>query len=66
VLGDTGILLDPDDVPGWTAAIVKVVNDQGLRSRMAESGRARAAAFTWSRTARTTMEVYRSVVDRRR
>jgi glycosyltransferase involved in cell wall biosynthesis len=66
VLGDAGILLDPDDDHGWTAAIVRVVNDEGLRVRMSESGLARAAGFTWSRTACTTMEVYRRVHQNRR
>jgi alpha-1,3-rhamnosyl/mannosyltransferase len=61
VLGDAGILLDPEDVPAWTAAIVKVVNDEHLRAEMTAKGLARAAAFTWERTARTTLDVYRRV-----
>ena len=66
VLGDAGILLDPDDVRGWIDAIVQVVNDEGLRERMSKQGIARAADFTWSRTARTTMDVYRRVAGGRR
>ncbi len=61
VLGDAGILLDPTDVPAWTDAIVRVVNDEQLRTRMSEDGRARAAQFTWERTARLTLAVYRQV-----
>lgn len=59
VLGDAGILLDPRDVPGWTNAIVGVVNDGDLRRRLSVAGLRRAAEFTWERTARTTLEVYR-------
>jgi glycosyltransferase involved in cell wall biosynthesis len=65
VVGEAAILLDPDDTPGWTDAIVRVVNDDGLRTRLRESGLARAAVFTWSRTARTTMDVYHHVAGGR-
>jgi glycosyltransferase involved in cell wall biosynthesis len=65
VAGEAAILLDPDDTPGWTDAIARVVNDDRLRARLRECGLARAAAFTWSRTARTTMDVYRRVAGGR-
>jgi glycosyltransferase involved in cell wall biosynthesis len=62
VLGDAGLLLDPLDPAAWTEAVVKVVNDEPLRARMRAAGRARAATFTWERTARTTLDVYRAVL----
>ena len=64
VLGDAGILLDPLDVGAWTQAIVRVVNDEHVRERMRNAGRARAALFTWERTARATLDVYRRVLNR--
>lgn len=63
VIGGAGILLDPDDTGGWTEAIARVVNDDALRARMRADGLARAATFSWARTARVTMDVYRAVVD---
>jgi alpha-1,3-rhamnosyl/mannosyltransferase len=65
VVGEAAILLDPDDTTGWTEAIAKVVNDEALRRRMRERGLRRAAGFTWARTARTTMDVYRRVLRER-
>lgn len=65
VVGDAGILLDPDDVAAWTDAIVKVVNDDHLRAEMKARGLARAATFTWTRTASTTLDVYRRVAGAR-
>jgi glycosyltransferase involved in cell wall biosynthesis len=62
VLGDAGLLLDPDDVRAWADAIVKVANDEHLREQMRAGGLARAAAFTWERTARATLDVYRRVL----
>jgi len=66
VLGDAGILLDPDDLSGWTSAIVDVVSHESTRERLRTAGRARAAGFTWERTARATMGVYRRVAGRPR
>ena len=65
VLGDAGILLDPRDRPGWTRAITDLVNDDQTRARLRAAGLRRAADFTWERTARLTLDVYRQVVDRR-
>jgi glycosyltransferase involved in cell wall biosynthesis len=59
VVGDAAILLDPTDIAGWTDAIVNVVNDDNRRGQMRSKGLARAAEFTWTRTARLTLEAYR-------
>jgi glycosyltransferase involved in cell wall biosynthesis len=37
------------------------VNDEAYRGSLRASGIARAAEFTWERTARMTLEVYRRV-----
>ncbi len=66
VVGDAGLLLDPDDGPGWTDAIAMLLNDDDLRARMTAAGLKRAATFTWARTARITLDVYRRVVARGR
>ena len=59
VLGDAGILLPPSEPAAWAQAILKVLNDETLRESMRASGLARAATFTWSRTARLTLAAYR-------
>lgn len=61
VLGEAGILLDPNDGRAWTDAMISVVNDEGRRARMRARGMARAREFTWARTARLTLDVYRAV-----
>lgn len=61
VVGDAGVLLDPDDASAWALAILDVLNDVHVRTDLIARGRARAAAFTWERTARATLEVYRRV-----
>lgn len=61
VAGDAALLIEPDDESGWTDAIAQVVNDEHLRADLRARGLARARQFTWARTARTTMDVYRRV-----
>jgi glycosyltransferase involved in cell wall biosynthesis len=58
--GDGAILLDPDDAHGWSDAVIRVATDERLRRELGARGRARAALFTWKRTARATMDVYQS------
>ena len=59
VVGDAAIVLEPGDVPGWTQAIVTVVEDEGRRQALRAAGLHRASEFAWSRTARMTLDVYR-------
>jgi glycosyltransferase involved in cell wall biosynthesis len=61
VLGGAGLLLDPRDVSAWRDTIVRLVNDHALREDLRARGLARAATFTWQRTARLTLEAYREV-----
>jgi alpha-1,3-rhamnosyl/mannosyltransferase len=64
VVGESGMLLDPDDPRRWEDAIVQVITDSVLRARLRADGLARAAMFTWERTARITLDVYQRVADR--
>jgi alpha-1,3-rhamnosyl/mannosyltransferase len=61
VLGEAGVLADPDDVATWTAALARILEDVAWRDQLRAAGRARAALFTWQRTAELTYEVYRRV-----
>jgi glycosyltransferase involved in cell wall biosynthesis len=61
VLGDAGVLLDPDDEPGWAEAIADVVTDEWQKGRMRKAGLTRARSFTWARTAAITLDAYRTV-----
>jgi glycosyltransferase involved in cell wall biosynthesis len=56
------VLLDPDDPAPWRDAIVRVITDPVLRARLRTDGLARAAMFTWERTARITLDVYQRVI----
>lgn len=64
VVGDAGVLLDPDDRPGWADAIERAIDDREWARSLAEAGAARAASFSWERAARETFGVYRTLLGR--
>ncbi len=56
--GDAVRYFDPLDVVDMAAALVELLTDRGLALRLVEAGTARAATFTWERTAELTLEAY--------
>jgi glycosyltransferase involved in cell wall biosynthesis len=61
VVGDAALSVAPDDLPGWVAAMERILLDEALRTELRGRGLARAAEFTWERTARQTLAVYQEV-----
>ncbi|MBI4670059.1 MAG: glycosyltransferase family 4 protein [Chloroflexi bacterium] len=61
VVGDAGILLEPNDVEAWAVALHRVLTDNALHDEMSAKGLKRAAHFSWERAARETLDVYRQV-----
>ena len=59
--GDAGVLVDPLDAGSIAAGLRKVIEDEELAARLAQAGKARAATYTWSRTAASLVDVYREV-----
>jgi glycosyltransferase involved in cell wall biosynthesis len=58
VVGDAGLLLDPDDPAAWSDALARLAGDDATATDLAALGTARAAAFSWDRTARETWRIY--------
>jgi glycosyltransferase involved in cell wall biosynthesis len=52
--GDAALLVEPEDPQALADAAVTAATDEPARARMVEAGLARAARFTWERTARAT------------
>jgi Glycosyl transferases group 1/Glycosyltransferase Family 4 len=61
VAGAGLVLRDPTDPRDLARAVEAAVTDRALRERLSRRGTARAARFTWDRTAAETAEVYREV-----
>jgi glycosyltransferase involved in cell wall biosynthesis len=47
VVGDAGILLDPNDVDGLVEAFYRVLTDENLRNEMIQKGLEQAKKFSW-------------------
>jgi hypothetical protein len=62
--GEQALLVPPGDHRALASAIARLLADPGLRSRMGESGRARALEFSWDRIA-ARVEAYYGFVIRR-
>ena len=61
VVGDAGLLFDPEKTAEIAGAIDRLLADGALCARLSEAGIARARGFTWRRTAEETMKCYREV-----
>ncbi len=64
VVGDAGIRVPPGDVTAWTDALTRLLDDPEERRSRVTAGRARAATFTWDRTATALAAAYRQAGDR--
>ncbi|MBK6769589.1 MAG: glycosyltransferase family 4 protein [Ardenticatenales bacterium] len=63
VVGDAGLTVGPDDVAGWSAALLALLTDPARRASMSARGQAQAARFNWDRTAELTVDVYRTALE---
>ncbi|MFN0071714.1 MAG: glycosyltransferase family 4 protein [Chloroflexota bacterium] len=63
VVGDAGILVDPDDDTGLTAALARISSDSELRSTLSLAGQARVARFRWDQMAAETAALYERVIN---
>lgn len=63
VVGDAGILLDPDDVDGLCQAMLDLHTRPALRARLAAASLERARRFSWEQNAWQTLEVYRRAAE---
>lgn len=63
VVGDAGLLVSPDNVDDWVAAMDAVLVDDTTRDTLVKSGTQRAGAFTWDRSAEVLEEAYRHAME---
>ncbi|MCA1817145.1 MAG: glycosyltransferase family 4 protein [Acidobacteria bacterium] len=61
-LAGAALLFEPTDADALARALAELLADDSARARLAAAGRARAAEYTWERTARLTREVYEEAV----
>lgn len=64
VVGDGGILVAPEDLAGWTAALQQVLTGDGVADNLRRRGPARSRHFSWTKTAAETLAIYQQAVRR--
>lgn len=62
VVGDAGILVDPERADEIAAAVLKVLDDESLRHQLSERAFRRARTFTWRATAEQTASVFEAAL----
>jgi glycosyltransferase involved in cell wall biosynthesis len=63
VVRDAALLVDPENVEGIAFAIERVLTDEKLREELIKKGFERVKRFSWEKTARETLEIYKSVAE---
>ncbi|HEY1332030.1 MAG TPA: glycosyltransferase family 1 protein [Actinomycetota bacterium] len=61
VAGEAAVPVDPRSTGALADALERVTTDAALAARLREAGLARAAGYSWTETARRTLEVYKQV-----
>jgi len=64
VIQESGLYFDPEDVEDIAQAMFKLIEDDNLRQNLQEKGSQRAKFFSWEKTARETLNVYKEAVER--
>ncbi len=65
VLGDAGLLVDPDDRAALVAAMARLLGDEAVRREHAARGVAQARQFNWEDSAARLLEAFREAAARR-
>lgn len=63
VIGNGGILLDPDDLNQWVLQIENLLDDYTLRKELIGKGLLQAKKFSWKKCAQETINTYKEVYD---
>jgi glycosyltransferase involved in cell wall biosynthesis len=66
VVREGGVLLDPDDIDGMAAALIRLLTDDAFHTELRRRAVKRAARFTWEMTARETYAAYEKMLKQRR
>lgn len=63
VTGQAALLFEPEDVDGLAELMRKILSRPALAKKLSHDGQKQARHFSWERTARETLAVYRRAAD---
>jgi glycosyltransferase involved in cell wall biosynthesis len=61
VVGEAGILIDPEDVSALSGAMERLLRDEGLADRARQAGINRAQGFSWETSAEVVLKAIESI-----
>ena len=64
VVGDTGLMLNPQDVDGFAKGMETLLTASDVRESMARQALARSSQFTWASCVSQTVDAYRQVLNK--
>ena len=64
VAGNAAHLIEPEDEKDIVRGLSEMIYDDKLREAYVDRGRTRAMQFSWDKTARQTIDVFRQVASR--
>jgi alpha-1,3-rhamnosyl/mannosyltransferase len=62
VVGDAGLMVDPDDIDGMREALRQLLEDRAFSEDLGQRGLRRSKLFSWERCADETFAVYQKVM----
>jgi glycosyltransferase involved in cell wall biosynthesis len=65
VVGDAGILLDPEDPEAWRNAMFRILGEPATSENMKQKSLRQAAMFSWESCAKKTHELYSEIENNR-
>jgi len=64
VVGDAGLLIDPNRVEDLQKAMLRLVHEPGLTEKLRRAGLEQAQKFSWENSARITLEVFEKITQK--
>jgi glycosyltransferase involved in cell wall biosynthesis len=62
VIGDSGILIPPEDDAGLEKQILYVLENKKIKSKLKKKSILKSNQFSWTETARKTLNIYRKII----
>jgi len=62
IVGEAGMLVDPDDARSMAGALIAVVTDAELHEKLSRAAVEQARKFSWEKCARETLQAYRDAL----
>ena len=66
VVGDAGIMIDPQSIEELSTAMLKVVSDSNLSNELKSAGVEQAKKFSWHKSAEIVLKCYEQIYEKRK